>query len=242
MPTGSQGGILVSQSPPYLKVTAGEDVVLHCNFTFQDNVTTAFVEWKREEHKLIDCQIAPVTVCPQQGVENKINFAGNWSAQVSTLHIRNVQLKDNATYYCNLQVEKPTPIRHGCGEGTTLIVTAPEETSADSSRIVCTSLPALLATGIPFCLLCMICILCRGKGLTGLRPESQRNKQGAGHRSQSSEDKLHSLLPNQEKGLDTRPPLPVDLSMPSQLAAGSREEATYSEIRLSEYSLCTGSP
>ncbi|XP_059829864.1 uncharacterized protein LOC132396365 isoform X2 [Hypanus sabinus] len=170
---GSQGEILVSQSPPYLRVTAGENVVMNCSFSLQSNVTSVFVEWILEEQKLIECQSESVG-CHQPDTQEKIKVTVNWTSQFSTLHIRNIEPKDNGTYYCKIQVEKPVPIKRGSGNGTAVNVTKPEEASADSNHDLQTWLPLLLALGVVLCLLYTTYDLCKGKHLTDRREGVER--------------------------------------------------------------------
>ncbi|XP_062905792.1 uncharacterized protein LOC134347327 [Mobula hypostoma] len=243
---GYQGEILVSQSPPYLRVVAGDNVVMHCNFSLQGNVTLMFIGWNQERQRLIEC-VSKSKDC-RLLVQRKINASVNWRSQISMLQIRNIEPKDNGTYYCEIQVEKPAPVRRGYGNGTALDVTEPEEASAESSRVLQTLLPGLLASGLVFCLLCSTYSLYKGKPFTAgnlelptvstsalliqtgeyqIRPEgllsgSPSNNQGVDHFSKSAEDNVSRLDPGILQ--------PVYISTPAQQPARSSGQAIYSEI------------
>ncbi|XP_067879962.1 uncharacterized protein [Heterodontus francisci] len=170
---GAQMKILVSQSPSYLNVRLGENVTATCSFNASGNITDAFLEWVKGNATLCTRSINNSKHYNSDGADGRFSIRVNWESQHSTLHIRSIQLGDNGTYYCHLQVERPTPIKHGKGNGTILMIVTPDERSPDLYRNLYWPLPALLVPGILLCVLCIICLLVKGSRLTVFRAESQ---------------------------------------------------------------------
>ncbi|GCC21373.1 hypothetical protein chiPu_0019843 [Chiloscyllium punctatum] len=120
---GACADVLISQTPSILTVKEGADVHVNCSLDTPQQIAEAFFEWANEDDTILSCKMQNYS-----HIENcrhhRISASINWNSGLFMLHINSTQLKDNGTYYCHLQIERPVPIKTGRGNGTVLIVEA----------------------------------------------------------------------------------------------------------------------